>query len=170
MKAFGAGRLEAEPRQLALGVLRKLCGKVGNLPESYLLSDTLELSGPPRAYGGFADVRIGVFRGKSVAAKSLRVAERDDKARIRKVWTQATPSHQTRSHIIQRFCKEVATWKNLSHPNVLDLFGVPDTLEDGRFCMVSEWMANGNIMEYIRNHAGNYLKLVSDNRILLFAH
>jgi len=31
--------------------------------------------------------------------------------------------------------------------------------------MVSEWMANGNITEYIRSHAGNYLKLVGFNRI-----
>ena len=51
-------------------------------------------------------------------------------------------------------------WKNLSHPNVLDLIGVPDTLEDGRFSMVSEWMANGNIMTYVRSNAGNHLKLV----------
>jgi serine/threonine protein kinase len=58
-------------------------------------------------------------------------------------------------------------WKNLSHPNVLNLIGVPDTLEDGRFSMVSEWMANGNIMEYVRSNAGNHLKLVGYNRIFL---
>ena len=51
-------------------------------------------------------------------------------------------------------------WKNLSHPNVLDLIGVPDTLEEGRFSMVSGWMANGNIVEYVRNNAGNHLQLV----------
>ena len=58
-------------------------------------------------------------------------------------------------------------WKNLSHPNVLNLIGVPDTLEDGRFSMVSEWMANGNIMEYVFNNAGNHLKLVGYNPIFL---
>ena len=52
-------------------------------------------------------------------------------------------------------------WKNLSHPNVLNLIGIPDTLDDGKFSMISEWMANGNIMEYVRKNAGNYLKLVS---------
>ena len=55
--------------------------------------------------------------------------------------------------------------KNLSHPNILDLIGVPDTLEDGKFSMVSEWMANGNIMEYVRSNAGNHLKLVCRNHI-----
>lgn len=52
-------------------------------------------------------------------------------------------------------------WKNLSHPNVLNLIGVPDTLEDARFSMVSEWMANDDIVKYVRANAGNHLKLVS---------
>ena len=56
-------------------------------------------------------------------------------------------------------------WKNLSHPNVLSLIGVPDTLDDGRFSMVSEWMANGNITEYVRKNSGNHLKLVGRNPI-----
>ena len=30
--------------------------------------------------------------------------------------------------------------------------------------MVSEWMANGNIMEYVRSNAGNHLKLVGHDR------
>ena len=66
---------------------------------------------------------------------------------------------------MQRFCKEVVLWNNLSHPNVFDLIGVPDTLEDGRFSMVSEWMTNGNIMEYVRKTAGNHLKLVGYNPV-----
>ena len=55
-------------------------------------------------------------------------------------------------------------WKNLSHPNVLDLIGAPDTLDEGRFSMVSEWMVNGNITEYVCKNAGNHLKLVGYNR------
>ena len=51
----------------------------------------------------------------------------------------------------------------MSHPNVLSLIGVPDTLDDGRFSMVSEWMANGNIMEFVRKTPGNHLKLVGYN-------
>ena len=35
--------------------------------------------------------------------------------------------------------------------------------------MVSEWMANGNIVEYVRSKAGNHLKLVGFNRIF-FCH
>ena len=58
-------------------------------------------------------------------------------------------------------------WKNLSHPNVLNLIGVLDTLEDGKFSVVSEWMTNGNILEYVGDNAGNHLKLVGHNHIFL---
>ena len=39
-------------------------------------------------------------------------------------------------------------WKALRHPNVLPLMGV--TVTDTRFAMVTEWMANGNINEFLR--------------------
>jgi serine/threonine protein kinase len=55
----------------------------------------------------------------------------------------------------------------LSHPNVLKLVGVPDTLEGGMFSMVSEWMTNGNIVEYVSNNAGNHLKLVGHSPIFI---
>ena len=54
------------------------------------------------------------------------------------------------SLIIQRFCKEVVTWKALHHQNVLPLLGV--TMGDGHFAMVSEWMINGNIKEFVEAH------------------
>ena len=50
-----------------------------------MLSAKFDLSVMPYAAGGIADVRMGSFKGKDVAVKSLRVAELDDKMRIRKV-------------------------------------------------------------------------------------
>jgi len=62
--------------------------------------------------------------------------------------------------IAQRFCEEVITWKSLCHPNVLPLLGV--TMEGRLFAMVSEWMVNGNINEFIGAHRdANRFKLVS---------
>ena len=51
---------------------------------------------------------------------------------------------------MQRFCKEVVTWNALHHPNVLQLLGV--TMADSQFAMVSEWMENGNINEFVKAH------------------
>jgi hypothetical protein len=93
MKAFRAARLDTGLRQLAFGVLRRLCGSVGHLPDSYLLSAKFDLSGAPQASGGFSDVRMGVFKGKDVAVKTLRVSKMDDKAKIRKVGKHVTLSH-----------------------------------------------------------------------------
>ena len=90
MKAFSVARLDPELRQLAFNVLRKLCGRIGHLPESYLLSDRFDVSDEIFASGGFADVRMGVLKGKSVAVKTLRVSLTDDKAKIRTVRERAT--------------------------------------------------------------------------------
>ena len=36
-------------------------------------------------------------------------------------------------------------WKNLSHCSVLNVVGAPDTLDEGRFAVVSKWIVNGNV-------------------------
>ena len=41
-------------------------------------------------------------------------------------------------------------WKFLQHPNVLPLVGV--LMSEARFAMVSEWMTNGSINEYVKAH------------------
>ena len=41
---------------------------------------------------------------------------------------------------------------SLRHPNVLPLLGV--TMGEYHFAMVSKWMTNGNINEFIKIHRG----------------
>ena len=41
-------------------------------------------------------------------------------------------------------------WKYLRHPNVLPLVGV--TMTETRFEMVSGWMDNGNINDFVKVH------------------
>ena len=41
-------------------------------------------------------------------------------------------------------------WKALRHPNVLSLLGVRMT--ENEFAMVSEWMPNGNINQFVAAH------------------
>lgn len=61
---------------------------------------------------------------------------------------------------MQRFCKEVITWKALRHPNLLPLMGV--LMTGTKFVMVSEWMSNGNISEFVKAHQDvNRFELVS---------
>ena len=52
------------------------------------------------------------------------------------------------------------TWKTLQHPNVLPLIGV--MMSETRFAMVSDWMVNGNINDFVKVHPdANRLELVS---------
>lgn len=49
---------------------------------------------------------------------------------------------------VQRFYREGVAWKHLRHPNILPLLGV--TVNEHRIALVSEWMENGNINQFIR--------------------
>jgi len=50
-------------------------------------------------------------------------------------------------------------WNGLRHRNVLPLLGV--TMDRRLFVMVSEWMKNGNINEFVKEHSDvNRLELV----------
>ena len=67
-----------------------------------------------------------------------------------------------RSRLVQRFCKEVMMWKTLRHPNVLPLIGV--TMTEFRLVMVSEWMENGNVTDFLKtNGEADRLELVSSS-------
>ena len=39
-------------------------------------------------------------------------------------------------------------WKALRHPNILPLTGV--MMSEGQFAMISDWMVNGNINDFIK--------------------
>ena len=47
-------------------------------------------------------------------------------------------------------CREVVAWNALRHPNVVPFLGV--TADKNQFGMISEWMENGNINEFIKAH------------------
>ncbi|KAF9641991.1 kinase-like protein, partial [Thelephora ganbajun] len=58
-------------------------------------------------------------------------------------------------------CREVVTWKHLRHPNILPLLGV--TVREYQLMMVSEWMENGNINEFVgRDEYTNRTALLVD--------
>ena len=65
-------------------------------------------------------------------------------------------------NFIQRLCREIISWKHLSHSNILPLKGVCVSVNPPCFFILSEWMPNGNVMEYTKSNPGaNRLRLVS---------
>jgi hypothetical protein len=60
-------------------LLRNLCGRVGMLPMSYLISEGLVIPDDhPYASGGFADVWFAQLYDHGVAVKFLRFSQADD--------------------------------------------------------------------------------------------
>ena len=51
----------------------------------------------------------------------------------------------------QDFCREALTWKLLFHPHILEFCGVSQDLYPNTLCMVSVWLNNGNLIQYIKN-------------------
>ena len=128
-----------------------------------VIAEKIEVEDMIHASGGFSDIRCGRYGGHRVAVKTLRVTMQDDIQRIRKVrrrWYHLRYPEQGLDHTFKQFCREVVFWSTLSHPNVLKLAGVQGNMREGRFVAISEWMKNGNIMEYIRSNHVNRLELV----------
>ncbi|KAF9269782.1 kinase-like protein [Marasmius fiardii PR-910] len=80
------------------------------------------------ARGFFSQVYKGTWRHRMVAIKIVEAS---------------TPHHE--------FVNELQVWKDLTHPNILRLFGTsnPDGPESQRF-FVSPYMRNGNLPQYLK--------------------
>lgn len=62
-----------------------LAGRYGRLPASFAVVDKAEVSEKIFASGGFADVRTGVYGGRPVAVRTLRVLLWSDMNKVRNV-------------------------------------------------------------------------------------
>ncbi|KAF9644313.1 kinase-like protein [Thelephora ganbajun] len=109
----------------------KICGHQAVVPRSLEIPLCYDPTADPLYRGAFADIRKGRHNGREVVAKALRLSLKDDFEPIRK-----------------KFCREVVMWKALRHPNLLPLIGVSTT--ENRLMIVSEWMGNGNINEFLK--------------------
>jgi serine/threonine protein kinase len=141
--ALNTAQLTTDLYRQCLRALREICGLTGTLPSTYMLAEGLTKSDAvPAASGGFADVWRGIYCDTKVGIKSLRVYRGDNQETLK-----------------QAFCREIVTWKRLVHENILPLTGVSTTLFP--FCMISPWMDNGNLIDYVRsNPATNRVTLL----------
>ena len=132
------------------------------LPASYSIQPELTHVGEIGWGGGFADVSKGEHQGRPVAVKHLKIRTVDEFNKVFKVSNRTRPGTLQLLSFNPGLCWEVLIWKRLSHPNVLPLLGVSMLKNPQYFHIVSEWMPNGNVKEYIRsNPKANRLRLVS---------
>ncbi|EKM54984.1 uncharacterized protein PHACADRAFT_255247 [Phanerochaete carnosa HHB-10118-sp] len=105
------------------------------LPEGLYLTGVSLMDSEHIATGAYADVRMGRYRERRVALKTMRVFSRQ------------TPDELSKSR--KTFCREISLLHSLDHQNICGLIGVDRELFGGRFCLVTEWMPHGNIIDFI---------------------
>ncbi|KAF9642913.1 kinase-like protein [Thelephora ganbajun] len=125
------GSLTPQIRETCLPTVYKICGSQAMVPRSLEIPLCYDPREDPVCHGDVADVWRGRYHDQEVAAKVRRVYLRGDLSRTRR-----------------RFCREVVTWRALRHPNILPLLGV--TMTQNQFVIVSEWMKNGDINEFVK--------------------
>ncbi|KAF9781369.1 kinase-like domain-containing protein [Thelephora terrestris] len=137
--------MSLDVRRRSVRILRKICGVQTILPRSCILSDNILKEGDLAfASGGFSDVWKGYHNGNTVCIKAFRVYTADKLTKIKK-----------------RLFKEIVIWRRLSHPNVLPVLGISPELSP--LCIISEWMSDGNILEFTWAHPKvNRLRLLAE--------
>ncbi|KAJ7572893.1 kinase-like domain-containing protein [Mycena floridula] len=143
---------DAAYKALCLRNLRKIIKTFNILPPSFVVRDIVVEGNRPLSGGGFAlhqqDVYKGSLKGQDVCLKVLRLF---------------TQSIEMREKLLKDFCREALVWKQLDHPNLLLFLGVTLELFAPSFCLVSPWMSNGNLMEYLaRNPEFSRISAVRD--------
>ncbi|KAF6750549.1 kinase-like domain-containing protein [Ephemerocybe angulata] len=120
--------------------LRILClllrlAKLSSLyPRSVLLEGVTREGAHALTAGHFGEIWKGSFRGESVCVKVLKVYQRGD---INK--------------LLNAFTREALLWNHMRHDNVLPFQGIHRLPGDeaGRIALISPWMENGNIVDYL---------------------
>ncbi|KAF9445355.1 kinase-like protein, partial [Macrolepiota fuliginosa MF-IS2] len=133
-------------RRSILIAMMRLCSKSGTHPRRLTLQH-IRYDTRPVAAGRFGEVWKGYIGDKCVCLKVPKLY-RD---------TQI-------EHLLKNFTREGIMWRDLKHPNLLPFYGIYH-LDDhhGRICLVSPWMDNGSVSDYLRaNPQVPHLPLVSD--------
>jgi len=126
-----------------------MCRASGFYPECLILNG-IEIKGDSIAAGSFGEVYKAEIRmarsgqKKDIAIKILKVYQNSDAKKITK-----------------SFVTEAVTWKQLSHANVLPIYGIYH-LDDRRtrLCFACPWMENGNIKKFLSQPENSNLDCV----------
>ncbi|KAK1225235.1 hypothetical protein PQX77_011836 [Marasmius sp. AFHP31] len=132
----------------------------GLSPRCLQISGVEDLSEAPVEYGGFADIWTGSIGDVRVAVKVVRhrlnSPKHDQMIKVRlKTPAYITLSEPGTDHDLKAFTREALIWRNLNHPNILPFTGMYSFNEaQGQLCLVSPWMENGNLLQFLSDNPG----------------
>ncbi|KAJ6536560.1 kinase-like domain-containing protein [Mycena vulgaris] len=118
-------------RRLFKGLIR-LSGDSKLHPQCFTLTGLK--NGSLVAGGSFGDVFKGFLYGQTVAIKMMRVFKESDI-----------------DALLKEFGREALIWRQLCHPNLLPFFGL--YYFQKRLCLVSPWMENGHMREFLQKES-----------------
>ncbi|KAG6809940.1 hypothetical protein H0H92_014006 [Tricholoma furcatifolium] len=124
--------LDPTSRKKLIVATQRLSTRSGLYPACYELRDVAHDSQHPIYGGGFADIYKGNFEGQEVCLKAIRLYQ-----------------NLHIEHMLKQISKEAILWGQLSHPNVLESYGV--FRYNQRICMVAPWMENGDVSTYLKH-------------------
>ncbi|KAG6824397.1 hypothetical protein H0H92_006974 [Tricholoma furcatifolium] len=127
--------LDTSFRNKLIVATQRISIRSGLYPTSYELKDVVQVSQHPVNSGGFADIYKGNLQGQAVCLKTIRLYE----------------DSEIKS-LLKQMSKEAILWAQLSHPNVLTIYGV--FFFQKKPCIVSPWMDDGNVNVYLKHNPG----------------
>ena len=152
--------LDDKLQQRGLRLLSKICKTHRIIPSSYILRWELVRVGWVYHESGFAVVSNGEYSGCPVAIKHLKMDKADADATLKVPSIILARYRYSASN--QRLCREIIIWKHLSHVNIMPLLGVLASGDPRCLCILTEWMPNGNVIQFTRSNPNeNRLRLVS---------
>ncbi|KAG5335134.1 hypothetical protein C0989_002325 [Termitomyces sp. Mn162] len=125
--------LDAQLRRSLIIATRRLSERSKLYPVCYTLKDITQIDTDPVAAGGFGDIYKAEFEGQTVCLKVIHLYQNTEK-----------------EFLLKRFSKEVILWSQLSHPNILPMYGLY-RFRNG-LCFVAPWMDNGEISVYLKQN------------------
>ncbi|KAF7320659.1 Kinase-like protein [Mycena chlorophos] len=128
----------------AARLMGKLARRCYKLPQDLFISGITRISEYASGSGGYGEVFQAMFQGSRVALKRMRVFRGVD------------PSHVNAVRARALFCKEALVWQALRHKFIVPLLGIDTESFSPELCMVSPWMNNGTVVDFLheRNTTG----------------
>ncbi|KAF7325990.1 Kinase-like protein [Mycena kentingensis (nom. inval.)] len=117
-------------------IIHKLSEICGLLPTALYIYGVRDREAWPSFGGGYGDIYRATYDGKPVALKYMRHFN-----------LRGSGAHRQRL----RFLREALVWRELQHPHILPLLGIDDKSFPLSLCMVSPWMENSTVVQYLKD-------------------
>ncbi|KAL0563966.1 Rho guanine nucleotide exchange factor, partial [Marasmius crinis-equi] len=121
-------------RSSILRTMLRLSKRSGLHPRCLSINNVQKLGNFPIAAGGFGEVWKGVIGDlrELVCLKVMKVYLNSDLERLSK-----------------EYLREAILWRQMKHPNLLPCLGIYELEHTQQLCLVSPWIENGNLVQYL---------------------